>query len=140
MGKRHIGIRGFSLAEMMVVIVIFGILVAMSIPGINRFIRSNRLMGAMNELMVDMNYTRALATSQRRTIQMTFTTDQYAIIEVATGDTVRTRSMPPGIECAASADPNFYAWGLADPVSVTIDGGSATKTVNLSANGSVSHY
>ena len=140
MGRRQIGIRGFSLAEMMVVIVIFGILVAMSIPGISRFMRSNRLMGAMDELMVDMNYTRALATSKRKTIQMTFTTDQYAIIEVSTGDTVRTRSMPQGVQCTASADPNFYAWGLADPVSITIDGGSATKIVNLSANGSVSHY
>jgi prepilin-type N-terminal cleavage/methylation domain-containing protein len=140
MGKPQIGIRGFTLAEMMVAITIFGVLCALSIPAMSKYMRSNRLAGATNELMADIHFTRALATSQRKTFQIVFGTDQYAVVEVASGDTVRTRSLAQGLGCTATADPNFYAWGLADAVSVTISGGSSSKVVNLAVNGSVSHY
>lgn len=140
MGKPQIGIKGFSLAEMMVVISVFGLLLALSIPAISGYIRSSRLAGAVNELVGDIQYTRALAASERRTFQIAFSASDYAIFEVVAGDTVRTRAMPQGMGCTASANPNFYAWGLADPVTITLDSGSRSIDVNLAANGSVTHY
>ena len=132
--------RGFSMIEMVYVFVLLGILTAISAPSFVSFLRSSRVNGAQNELMADLHYARGLALKERRTHHVEFTANQYVIKETATDTVVRTREMPDGVTVNATADPNFYAWGLADPVTINLDGGNGVKSVALAANGSVSHY
>jgi Tfp pilus assembly protein FimT len=136
MGNR----RGFSLVEMVYVFIIIGLLLGLTMPSFGSYVRSRRLAGSTNELMADLHYVRSLAVSKRRTYQVQFNASDYAILETATGDTIRARTLPKGVSCAATADPSFYAWGLADPSTITISSGSRNKAVDLSANGNVSHY
>lgn len=132
--------RGFSFLEMSWVMVCMGIILAIAIPSFTHYMRSSRLVGSSNELLSDLYYARSLAVSKRQTYRVEFDADQYRIIEVSTGDIIRERSLPSGLAFAASADPNFYAWGLADPVNISISGTAGTKNLALSANGNVSQF
>jgi prepilin-type N-terminal cleavage/methylation domain-containing protein len=134
------GNQGFSMIEMAYVLMVLGILLAVSVPQFSGYLQATRLRGSMNELMSDLYYARSLAVSKRRTYQVEFDPSEYRIIETATGDTIRTRDLPTGFTCAASGNPNFYAWGLADPVNITITGGTSSRIVGLAANGNVSHW
>lgn len=126
--------------EMAYVLVVIGIITAVAVPGISHFMRSNRLTGSSNQLMGDMQYARSTAIAKRRQIRIVFAADEYQIVETATAEVIRTRELPPGLACAATGDPNFYPWGLADPVTVTFSAGGLSKNVDLAANGHVDHY
>lgn len=52
---------GFTLVEIMVVLVLFGILIIIAAPNMGAFVRSTKLDGALNELTGDIAYTRMLA-------------------------------------------------------------------------------
>lgn len=132
--------KGFSFIEISWVMVCMGIILAIAVPSFTKYLRSSRLVGTSNELLTDMHYARSLAVSKRQTYQIEFDADEYRIIEVSSGEIIRQRTLPQGLSFAASDDPNFYAWGLADPVNVDINGSAGTKTVVLSANGSVTSY
>jgi Tfp pilus assembly protein FimT len=125
---------------MIFVIVALGIILAITVPAFTGFIRSSRVAGATNELLGNLQYARSLAVRERKTFYIEFTANAYEIKEAATDDVVRRREMPGGVTCAATADPNFYAWGLADAATITINGGSVAKNLVLSSNGHVSHY
>lgn len=130
---------GFSLLELMVVVGVFGVLVAISVPGVARHIRSTRLAGAAGTLAADLRYARALASAQRRTYAVTFAGAGYSIVRVSPPATVRARDLPQGVACAAPDTAVFYAWGLTEPATITVSDHDCSKVVRLSANGSVSH-
>jgi prepilin-type N-terminal cleavage/methylation domain-containing protein len=132
--------RGFTLAETTVVLVILGVLVAISFPAFSKYSASHQLQGATNALIADMHWARSTAVSKRLTFHIEFATDGYQIIENGSGEVVRTRTLPDALSFAASGDPNFYAWGMADPTDVTITRGSRTMNLTLLANGNASHY
>jgi Tfp pilus assembly protein FimT len=129
--------NGFTLVELAGILVVMGILLAIAVPSISSFMRSARLAGSSNELVGDIEFTRSLATSTRRTYHIEFEDTQYKIVETATNRTVRTSSLPAGISCSATANPSFYPWGLVDPVTITLEGGSRQLDLGLSANGRV---
>jgi type IV fimbrial biogenesis protein FimT len=130
---------GFSLVELMVVISLLGLLIAIGVPSILGFMRSTRLAGAETMLEADFHYARAVANSQRRTCQVRFSGDSYVVVQIAANDTLLRRTMPRGVACAATDTATFYAWGLTDPVTVTMSDADKTRILNLSTNGSISH-
>ena len=140
--KRHYirSEKGFSLLEMVFVVVVAGILMAAVIPGFRHFLGTQRLAGATNELVGDLHYARSLAVKKRRAFHIEFSADEYKIVETATAEVIRTRTLPNGYTFTASADPNFYPWGLTDAINVQIAHGGSTRNLTLSANGNVTHY
>jgi Tfp pilus assembly protein FimT len=122
------------------VVFIAAIILAMTVPTFSKFVKGSRLNGTSNELMADIHFARSMAVSKRKQFHIEFDPQEYRIVETATSEVVRTRTVPSYISFAASADPKFYAWGLADPVNIAISGVGRTKNVDLSTNGSVSHY
>lgn len=131
---------GYTLLEMVFVVVGLGIVLAITVPAFTGFIRSSRVAGATNELLGNLQYARSLAVRERKTFHIEFTTNAYEIKETATDEVVRRRDLPNGVTCTATADPSFYAWGLADAATITINGGSIAKNLVLSSNGHVGHY
>ena len=131
---------GFTIIEMAYVLVVIGIITAIAIPSFTSFLRSSRLAGSSNQLMGDMQYARTTAMSKRRQLRIEFAGTEYRIVETATAKILRTSELPSGVTCAATADPNFYPWGLADPTTVTLSAGSKSTDVALSSNGHVDHY
>lgn len=131
--------KGFSLIELMIVVVVFGMLIAIAVPTMSGYLRSNRRVGAAHTLEADFHYTHSLAHEQGKTYQILFQPGSYAIAQVSPFVTIRTRVMPVGVACTASDTAKFYAWGLTDPVMITMTDASHSDTLRLSANGNVSH-
>jgi prepilin-type N-terminal cleavage/methylation domain-containing protein len=114
---------GYTLAEMMIVVSIIGILTAVALPAFSGYLRRTRLDGTRNQLISDIYYARSLAIAQRKTFLIRF-----------------QNAAPPGVTFAASANPNFYAWGLSDASDITLAGGSTgDRVVNVLPTGSVDH-
>ena len=113
------------------------ILLSISIPAVAGYLHTSRLTGAVNMLAADIHQTRSLATMQRRTYQIAFDSTSYSVVQ---GNTrVRRRMLPTGVTCAAPDSATFFAWGLTVPVAVTVANRGASTTLQVSANGSVSH-
>jgi prepilin-type N-terminal cleavage/methylation domain-containing protein len=62
--RRSQSTRGFSLPELMVVIVIAGIMAAATVPPLMSVLRTNRIEAAVNELAISMRSARSKAVSQ----------------------------------------------------------------------------
>lgn len=63
-GATRIGNAGFSLVEIMVVIVIFGIVSALALPGFNKFMRSIDLNGEVNQAATRLRVIRQRAITE----------------------------------------------------------------------------
>lgn len=67
--------RGFTLAEITVVVVIIGIIVAVSLPSMRNMAKNNRLRSSVREIMSLMKYARSEAVFNGRTTQVFLDTD-----------------------------------------------------------------
>jgi len=130
---------GFTLLELMAVLGIFGLLLAISVPGITGAARNATLKGASEAMASDLRYARSLATAQRRTFAVAFHANSYAVVRLSQPMTVLTRQLPPGITCSAPDSAKFFAWGLTEAATITVTNSNRSKTVQLLATGSVSH-
>ena len=83
---------GFTLIELMIIVVIMGIVLAMTAPGVSRFVASSRLAGARSALMGDLRYARSLATTGGGTYEMRLDSTSYSIVRVSPSSTVLRRS------------------------------------------------
>ena len=137
--NRRIGTAGYTLVEMMVVVGIIGILAAVVIPNFAGYLKRTREAGSRNQLMSDIYYARSLAIAKRRTIRIDFTDQQYRVIDTVDGTVEKTTAAPPGVTFAATTNPNFYAYGLADAADITVTGSASTSTVSVLPSGGVEH-
>ncbi len=131
--------KGFTLTELLIVVSVMGLLIAFGVPSMSGYIRSTRLTGATNMMIADIHYARSLATAKRRTYQVAFDSLGYSIAQASPWDVIRSRELPRGVNCAATDTVTLFAWGLTTPTTITVNGHDGTKTLQVSANGSVSH-
>jgi prepilin-type N-terminal cleavage/methylation domain-containing protein len=131
--------KGFSLVELAIVVGVFGILVAISVPAMSGYLRSSRLRGAATTLVSDLRYAHTLANAQRRTFAVAFSASSYTVVCLSPLTTVRSRSFPREVACVAPDTARFYAWGLTEPATITISDHNRSNVVRLLTTGSVSH-
>jgi Tfp pilus assembly protein FimT len=123
----------------MVIVSILGILAGLTIPSFARYLQRQKVIGARNELMADIQYARSLAIARRQTYQIDFEPGQYDIVIPGPNTVIRTRTAPDGVQFNADVDPNFYPWGLADACNVAVNSHLKTANVSLLPNGTVDH-
>lgn len=136
---RRLGQAGYTLTEMMIVVGIIGLLAAITIPNFAGYMKRQRAIGSRNQLMSDIYYARSLAIAKHRTVRIDFTDQQYQVVDTVSGTVEKTIAAPPGVTFAATNNPNFYAWGLADAADITVAGSASTSTVSVLPSGSVEH-
>jgi prepilin-type N-terminal cleavage/methylation domain-containing protein len=69
--RRSRSTSGFTLIELVIVLVLFGILVALAAPNLAGYIRTTKVDGALNELSGDVAYTRMLAVRSGQRAKLT---------------------------------------------------------------------
>ena len=68
---------GFTLLELMAVVVIAGVLLGIGVPAMGNFIRNARITGAANDVMVGLHFARSEAIKRR--VPVTFCTSANAV-------------------------------------------------------------
>jgi prepilin-type N-terminal cleavage/methylation domain-containing protein len=136
---RRIGRDGYTLVEMMVTIAVIGLLAAIVVPNFSGYLKRTREAGSRNQLMTDIYYARSLAIAKRRTVRIDFTDTQYRVIDTIDNSVERTTDAPNGVTFAATSNPNFYAWGLADAADITLTGSSGAVVLSVLPTGTVEH-
>jgi len=131
--------KGFTLIETMVLVAIIGVLAGLTIPSFASYMARQKVNGATNQLMADIQYARSIAIARRTTFRMEFQADSYQIILPGPDDIIRDKTAPDGVTYNADTDPNFYAWGLSDACNIAVGNFKKTTNVSLLPNGTVTH-
>ena len=96
---------GFSMLEMLIVLIIIAILVGIAIPKISTLMRHERVNRAAQVLVQDLQNGFAMAGRQRAPVRLTFTpsTKTYVFSDRASGTVLQTRVMATGSEYSLTA-------------------------------------
>ena len=96
---------GFSMLEMLVVMLIIAVLVTIAVPKISTIIRHERVNRAAQIMVQDLQNGFAMAGRQRAPVRLTFTSSSqsYEFKDRASGTVLQTRVMSTGSEYSLSA-------------------------------------
>jgi type IV fimbrial biogenesis protein FimT len=131
--------RGFTLVELMVTLSVMGILLAVAVPSFGDMLGRRRLEGALNELRIDLQFTRSEALRRNRmvTLAVNAAGTHYTIsYPDGSGNTVNAKivELPTGVTLTGNASVDFYAMrGLAS-AAVNFVGTSSYTSARLQAS------
>jgi prepilin-type N-terminal cleavage/methylation domain-containing protein len=129
--------RGFTLTEMMIVILIVGLIAGIAAPPTFRFVQSNRLQTQADRLAADLQYARQIAVSNNTVMRFESNEEGYALTNPATGEILRERQLKHGMDIGGEIRANFYPWGMADAQVFNVENSSGTMVVTLLPTGMV---
>lgn len=104
MNPRHRAERGYTLAEMLIVVVVIGLSAAVAVPAMGTFFKAYRVRSASDQLVGHLRVARQIAVSQR--LPVTFTIDAtgntYSFTYTIPGEaaTVEAFELPPHVTVA----------------------------------------
>ena len=137
--------KGFTLANLVAVILIVGSEAIVVFPRINDFIKNHRLDNAAREVWQDMHRARLLAIKEKGTFRVEFDYDSYKVIRVATGEIVFRRNLSvdyPDVIISTTdvrGQITFDRTGTADgnTTEIEIQGPTGTRRFTIMATGKI---
>ncbi|MEA2101813.1 MAG: GspH/FimT family pseudopilin [Thermodesulfobacteriota bacterium] len=152
-GRAATSVQGFTMLELMIVVVIIGIMAAVAVPNMGGWLAKRDLNSAARTMFSHFQQARSRAVMDNQSVTITFTTnaaptqDSYIVDEGAT-NIVPLTTLPAGIDMTigsgfASNTGGIDGLGIATtPGSVVLTSSKAptadnTRTITLSLGGSV---
>lgn len=138
--------RGFTLPEMLIVIVIAGLVVAMAFPATAKTVRHGRINQAVRVVANDLETAVSYAARQRRPVRIAFApgATSFTIADRSSGTVLKRRELGSDSEWRVSAITSstaaidvFPGGVTSAPLTVQVGDGSYTRQVRLSRAGFV---
>ena len=129
--------QGFTLSELMIVILVIGIMAAVSAPPFFRYIQSNRLQTNTDRMVADLQLGRAMAIANSQILSFQATPAGYQLLDPVTNDVLRTRNFDHGLALDANFTVNFFPWGMADATVMVISNNSGARQIDVLPTGMV---
>lgn len=145
-GAQRASQAGFTIIELLVVVLVLGIAATFATPPISRFIRHDRVNRAATVVRSDLLNLFAVAGRQRSPLRLVAnnTTRTYTITDRKTGSVLRTRDFGSGSEYSLTAlvvSPttiDVFPNGVSSAaVTTVITGGDYSRTVTATTSGFV---
>ena len=98
--------RGVSLAELLAVVALIGLVIAVGVPLVSEQVRQAEIRGAADQYAMTLKAARMLAVSKRAAQSVTVSTDptnEYSYVN--TRDETISIAMPEGVRIASSTNP-----------------------------------
>ncbi|MBX9929656.1 MAG: prepilin-type N-terminal cleavage/methylation domain-containing protein [Gemmatimonadaceae bacterium] len=139
--------RGFTLIEVLLVVVIIGAMASIAIPGLSRTIRQERVRKIQVEVASDLEFAFAAAARSEVPITVTYSssTSALSIANRVTGTVLRTRYLGragdfslTGVTLSPSAGMVIFPMGISNStLSITLTNGNYSRTVSVTRAGQV---
>lgn len=156
--------HGFTIIELMVVVVLAGVLLVLALPSFNDTLARRRLEGQANELVTDLSYAKSEAVQRSRSIELRTggggTCYTVGVMNMATPPVGNCDcAAAPGSRCTVAGTTELKTVTLTGGVTVTnavfefepvrgfapaasaaVSNGSRTYTVQVTANGRIAPF
>lgn len=131
------GRAGFTLVEMMVLVGIFGLVVALSIPNVASYVRSNQLDTSVDRMAADLNLARTMSITNGRIFRLTTTEGGYRLVDTISGEVLRNRSFEGDVALDTADSAQFFPWGMAEAKVFNLTSSVGDRSINLLPTGVV---
>lgn len=128
---------GFTLVEVMLIMLIMGVIAGIATPPLFRFLQSNNLQTSTDRMMADLQFARTVAITNGQVLRFNATPAGYQVIEPLSGSVLRDQNFTGGLALAANATADFFPWGMANATVFNLTNSAGTKQVNLLPTGQV---
>ena len=144
--RRPHGRRGFTLVEILIVLVVLAIMLAAGAPAVARKISNSRVQNSARVVAGDIEEAFSLASRQRRPVRIAVETDsmRVRIIDRATGTVIRTRRLGADQDlkvetiAATAASVDIFPSGVASgPITITLTTQGYSQRVTMTRVGRV---
>ncbi len=134
------GQRGFSLMELMIVIIVIGILAAIGVPAFSSWKQQQAVNNATASLLAHLKQARNLAVAENRSVKITFSSTAYTFDADTTGscgpckdNVISYSQFSDSLSISPMTTRTFSSRGTANPGTMTLSasGNSEAITVNI---------
>jgi prepilin-type N-terminal cleavage/methylation domain-containing protein len=135
---RHAPSRhGFSLTEMMIVVMVIGLMATLSAPPLFRYMQSHRLQSDTDRMMADLQYARSVAISHGDILRFQATPDGYRLFNPNTNVVLRNHEFDHGLALNADVVVDFFPWGMSDAAVFKISNKAGVNEISILPTGLV---
>lgn len=131
------GRAGFSLVEMMMVVLLIGLVAGIAAPPMVRYLRSTQLQTQTDQLAADLQLARSLSIANGTVMRFASTVNGYQLIDTADGAVFKDCDFDGGLALDQDMDVLFFPWGMADQHSFNLSAGAMSRQVNVLPTGMV---
>ncbi len=129
--------NGFSLVEIMMVLMLIGLMAGISAPPMFKYLASNQMQTRTDRMVADLQYARAVSIASGQAHRFASTTTSYTLTNLVTGIEVRNVTFDHGAELAMMQFSDFFPWGMASSTTFNLSQSDMQRRIILLPTGMV---